>query len=175
MENSKKKVEEEKPSKQAIASRKNGLLGGRPVGSLDTRVLARKEALDIYKDHVSRITEQLAQAQVFNALGNTFLVKREKKAKYDSSGKKVGTKYEYVNVEDPKLILEFLNENDGADSGELNEDYYFMTTKKPDNKAIDSLLDRTHGKPQQTIVTSDSEGNVIPINDIQVELNQIFS
>ena len=39
-----------------------------------------------------------------------------------------------------------------------SEEYYYITTEKPDNKAIDSLLDRTFGKAQQSVdLTSDGD------------------
>src|ERR1043165_6533784 len=44
------------------------------------------------------------------------------------------------------------------------DDYYYITTHTPDNKAIDSLMDRAFGKARQTIgLDGGGEGKPIPI------------
>lgn len=64
--------------------------------------------------------------------------------------KKGQEKVEYVHITDPSEIQDFLNEHDGK-NGVTNDNYYFITEVPPDNKAIDSILDRTFGKAQQSI------------------------
>ena len=44
-----------------------------------------------------------------------------------------------------------------------DQTYYYITTVTPDNRALDSLLDRTFGKATQTIVSEDEDGNKSPL------------
>jgi hypothetical protein len=47
-------------------------------------------------------------------------------------------------------------EDEGGEEGQsITHRYYFVTTKAPDNKAIDSLLDRAFGKSVQRIAGHD--------------------
>ena len=41
--------------------------------------------------------------------------------------------------------------------------YYFITTTPPDNKALDSMLDRALGKAANVMVTEDEEGKTQPL------------
>ncbi|MCX6822232.1 MAG: hypothetical protein NTW30_05660, partial [Candidatus Aenigmarchaeota archaeon] len=73
------------------------------------------------------------------AKGLTFL--------YRITTTKKGIKSKPELVRDTATIEAYL-----ADELDEEEDeYYFMSTKEPDTKAIDSLLDRVHGKPKQSI------------------------
>ena len=38
-----------------------------------------------------------------------------------------------------------------ACNGDDEDDYYFITTERPDNRALDSLFNRTFGKAKETI------------------------
>jgi hypothetical protein len=58
-------------------------------------------------------------------------------------------------------------EDDGGEDGEaITRRYYFLLTKAPDNKAIDSLLDRVFGKSVQRIAGGD--GGPIQIQGIEI-------
>jgi len=48
-----------------------------------------------------------------------------------------------------------------AGETDANSDYYFITTERPDNRALDSLFDRTFGKAQQ-YVDHTSGGEKLP-------------
>lgn len=56
-------------------------------------------------------------------------------------------------------------EDEGGENGEaITHRYYFLTTKAPDNKAIDSLVDRAFGKSVQRIAGHDG-GPLISFDD----------
>lgn len=62
-------------------------------------------------------------------------------------------------------------------SGELEEEkpdneYYFITTERPDNRALDSLLDRAFDKSKQPLVGGDEEDN--PIKHTITGINYIL-
>jgi hypothetical protein len=52
-----------------------------------------------------------------------------------------------VLVTDPEEIRYYLEELHG-EPGAINDSYFFITTKEPDARVIDSLLDRAYGKPK---------------------------
>jgi hypothetical protein len=56
----------------------------------------------------------------------------------------------------------------GADGEAITHRYYFVTTKSPDNKAIDSLLDRAFGKSVQRIAGHDG-GPLFSFDEITKE------
>lgn len=63
----------------------------------------------------------------------------------DDSGKKRKGKPEVVT--DEETIREYL---DGKLDG-LDDEYYFITTERPDARTLDSLLDRAFGKARQSM------------------------
>jgi len=46
------------------------------------------------------------------------------------------------------------------------DDYYFITTERPDNKAIDSMLDRAFGKAPQKLEHTGKDGDPISFVDM---------
>lgn len=114
-------------------SRENGRKGGRPQGSKTQATVEKEATLAAFKEKVRNSADVLYRSQMTLAIGQTYLYKvipPDKKP---------------ILVTDTEEIEAFLRE-------EVTEGtYYFLTTKDPDNKAIDSLLDRTYGKAQQNI------------------------
>lgn len=136
-----------------------GVLGGarpgsgRPPGSLNKKTLEMKEARDEYKQKVFAVADRLFLTQFNTAIGNSYLIKLE--FEEDEEGKRQVSSPKIV--EDPHEIMEYLvHVNNDAqlnteDQVELNEAYYFITTKKPDMKALEDLLNRGFGRPTQEI------------------------
>jgi hypothetical protein len=117
---------------------------GRPEGSLNKNTVEQKIAEEEIRQRVLRSKDQLINAQMNLAEGIQMLYKIVK----DEDGKKVG-KPELVTSQIE--IEEYLaGEYEGGDS-----DYYFITTERPDNKAIDSLFDRVFGKAVQRVGNPD--------------------
>lgn len=148
----------------AKAARENGKLGGRPKGAVSDEKKAQQEAFKELKMSVLRMQKALLNAQAGVAKGLTYLyvIKTE-----EVNGKIVRHKPEIVK--DPKVIEAYLAE-------ELEDDehyYYYMSTEKPDTKAIDSLLDRVHGKARQNIGLDGGEDDKpIAIKTVEEDLRQ---
>lgn len=111
---------------------------GRPKGSKNPETIEKERVLRALREKVMKSADVLYRSQMTLAVGQTYLYKvleGEKKP---------------VLVTDQNEIEMFL-QNQEKDSLLTDGAYYFLTTKDPDNKAIDSLLDRTFGKAQQNI------------------------
>jgi hypothetical protein len=143
---------------------------GHPKGVKTNRVIEREAALRLFRDRVAKHTDSLLNAQLSLAKGTQMLFVIHT----DSKGKR--GKPEMIT--DVETITRFLDENEGNDGtldmhyaeGSKAEDYFFMTTAAPSNQALESLLNRTYGKPQESVdITSGGEklegvitGYVIP-------------
>lgn len=111
---------------------------GRPKGKKNKETLEKEAMLAVYRQKIMRSADVLYQSQMTLARGQTYLYR------IDTRSKKP------VLVTDKDEIEDFLQHKNGdAMFGEGK--YYFLTTKDPDNGAIDSMLDRTFGRPTQVI------------------------
>lgn len=107
---------------------------GRKKGSLGKKKLEEKIFLLELRQRVMRSMGELITSQMNLAIGTQMLFVIEKN--------KDGTRSKPKLITNQKTIEEYL-------AGELDErddEYYFITTERADNRAIDSLLDRTFGK-----------------------------
>lgn len=121
---------------------------GRKPGKLNKKTL---EAMAVKEEYLSRVrnsADRLFNAQISLATGTQMLFV----IKTDSKGRR--RKPELVT--DIDTISRFLDENEGA-SGTLDDDseYYFMTTNAPDSRTISDMLDRSMGKPEQSMKFED--------------------
>ena len=135
---------------------------GRPKGVVSDEKKAQQEAFKELKLSVLRMQKKLLNAQVGVAQGLTFLYVIRT---IEVGKKQVKQKPELVT--DQETIEMYL-------AGELDneeDEYYFMSTKEPDTKAIDSLLDRVHGKARQNIGLDGGEDDKpIAIKTVESEL-----
>jgi len=121
---------------------------GMPKGMKTKKTRERVEAENYFKQRVLDSIEKIVDSQMNLARGCQYLFKIKKiyVEKEDKYVVPKGAKPEIVK--DEKEIASFL-------AGEFDDreecDYYFMTTEKPDNKALDSLVDRVFGKAKQNI------------------------
>lgn len=155
-----------------ITSIDNGKKGGRPKGAKSANTLVKEAVLAEFRQKVLDSADILFNSQLHIARGQTYLYKIEKELQVGPKGGK-----KYVSSK-PKLVTEQweieayltgkVEEGDVEDENDPNATYYFLTAKDPDNKAIDSMLDRTFGKSTQSIVTEDLEGNKLPITGIVI-------
>lgn len=125
--------------------------GGRPKHSKNKVTIEREEALRQFKQRVHDATHHLLNAQMGIAVGSQYLFK-VKTFK--------GQKSDPILVKDPDELEAYLR---GDYEGSTDE-YYFLTTKDPDNRALDSLFNRTYGKPTDNI---DIKSGGEPITGIQ--------
>jgi hypothetical protein len=126
--------------------RKGGVRGGwransgRPRGSKNKLTKEAKSKERTVKERVLKNLDSLINAQLTLAKGQNFL--------YEIKMKNVGDRRKpvHVLVTDQKKIKAFLD-------GELEGEYFYVTSKEPDSKAIDSLLDRAFGRASATQTT----------------------
>lgn len=132
------------------ASRLNGRKGGRPVGSKTASTLEKEAVRAAFNQKVMQSADVLYRSQMALAVGQTYLYK--------------------INLPDKKPILvvdpdeiEYYLRGDHEDTGERT--YYFITTKDPDGRAIDSLLDRALDKAKSTTELTGKDGSPLFDND----------
>lgn len=142
---------------QEITIRKGGHRpgSGRPRGSknkLSKEVKAKDKSI---KERIIRNIDDLINAQLSLAKGLFFLYEIKMR---NVAGKR---KPEHILVKDPKRIKAFLD-------GDLEGEYHYLTAEKPENKAIDSLLDRALGKATtDNVVDSGLSINIVNYDKIE--------
>jgi hypothetical protein len=121
---------------------------GRRLGVRNISTLKKEEVRRAVEKRILAHADRLANAQLKLALGNTFLFRID--TVIDGKGNK--QKQRPVVVDNIEEIIDYLDWLD-CDGEPVNNDttYYFITTKDSDGRAIDSLLDRTFGRPVQGI------------------------
>lgn len=155
------KVKKESPSFEGqLGGARPG--AGRPKGSKNKETLEIDKARRALRERIMRNLEPIITAQLALAKGVSYVYRIEKT--YDKKDKL--TKVEHVLVEDPYEIKEFLDEHEGM-NGVVGEDYYYITTKAPDNRALDSLIDRLFGKARQNVgLDGGEDGKPIHVRSI---------
>lgn len=119
-------------------ARKNG---GRPKGSRNRRTREQALVVEEIADRARKHAHRLYNALMHNAEGLTHMFKIvQRKGKPD----------EHVLVTDFAEIKMVLDENKGM-GGVVEDQYYYITTRDPDNKAIEMLLDRGLGKVKNKV------------------------
>lgn len=110
---------------------------GRPAGTGNKKTLDQKIVMEAFRQRVLKSSNKLINAQMNLANGVSYLMKitTHKNRK------------EVEVIKDPTLIAEYFAETLVSDDNE----YYYITTEKPENKALDSLFDRVLGKAQASI------------------------
>lgn len=129
---------------------------GRPKGGENEETARRRLAERAYKERVVAHIHDLFNSQLALSKGLSYLYRIDETE--DDKGKKIR---KHVLVESPTEINDVLDELDGSSSGTCEDNYYYITTKAPDNRAIDSMMDRVFGKAKQSTVLEDPEGNAI--------------
>lgn len=117
--------------------------GGRPKGSKNKVTIEKEHIREEIHRRVLKGSQKIINSQFNLALGCNFLYRIDT----DEDGKRTKP----VLVKDQFEIEKYL-------SGDYEEDdsYYFITTEKPDMKAIQDLWDRVIGKPP-TVVQGDED------------------
>lgn len=128
---------------------------GRKKGGKNAATLEKEAVYAAYRQRVMQNADLLLDSQLHLAKGLTYLYKIEKKKKVGPRG---GVSYEAqrpVLVTDPEEMRAYIEgtlvEGDAEDENDPGATYYYLTAKDPDNRAIDSMLDRSFGKAISTV------------------------
>lgn len=128
---------------------------GRKKGKPNAKTLERMAVAEAYNQRIMQTADKLFVAQAQLALGSMKVVRIDEEK--DEKGK---IKRVYVPVIDTQEIIDLLNEHDGL-PGEVNGSYYFFQDVPPDNKSLDSMLNRGLGKPKETVEVTHPDAVVI--------------
>ena len=112
---------------------------GKKKGYAAPETLEKIAVLKAYRQRAMKHAEKLLNSQLTLANGVSYLFKISPLSKKP------------ILVVDPLEIAEYLDNCEEGDSVSMNGQYYYITTAKPDAGAIDSVLDRTFGRPAQPI------------------------
>jgi hypothetical protein len=124
---------------------------GKPKGTKHSNTIEKHAVLRETQQRVYRNIDGLLNAQLANALGSVMIFRKD--SVEGSNGKE---KTVHTLITDPDEIKEVLD-GSGGKGGQLEGGFYIVTAVPPDNRAIDSLLDRGLGKATQSIeVTTDN-------------------
>ncbi len=139
---------------------------GAPKGTIQRRSLEKSAVARALRERTMAHADNLFNAQLTKAVGSVMVFRVDEE---ETGGGK--TKRVHTHLTDPDEIKRVLDKNEGG-AGIVGNDYYFVTNIAPDNRAIDSMLDRTFGKAMQPVEVSDqSEHQAIQIaQDIYAEL-----
>ena len=124
-----------KASKKGIKSPRIGKRGK------SKRTLLVEQAHEEYKQEIIKNLSDITKAQLGLAKGQTVMMAR--RWEKDKRTKELHRTGKWYRVSNAIEVRELLN---GKCKG---DEYYFITTEKPDNRAIDSTLDRTIGRPKE--------------------------
>lgn len=118
---------------------------GKPKGTLSSKTLEKQKVQEAFNQRVLAHANDLFNAQFRLAIGSqkVFRVDEEE----DDKGK---VRRVHTLVTDPEEIKTLLDRHDGSD-GTVDDAYYYFQEVLPDNRALDSLLNRTLGKPKDSV------------------------
>lgn len=136
---------------------------GMPPGKVQEKTIEKRVAMEVFRERVRKDLDALYFAQRSLAFGCTFI--------YEivySTTKRKEKKRENILVTDPEIIKQVLDEIGDGSEGTVDEKFYFVTTEKPDNKAIDSLLDRAYGKALQRQSLEDPDGGMLKVGVVML-------
>lgn len=135
---------------------------GRKPGSLSRKTIERKMVEEALHRRILGAVDRIFNAQLALAEGINYLYR------IDEIGTGKDKRREHVLVTDPEEIKQVLDETDGT-GGTTDSGYYHISTKAPDNKALDSMLDRVFGKPTSKTELTGPGGSEIKVQLVQYD------
>lgn len=138
---------------------------GRRIGSKDKATLEKQKVTEAFNQRVMAKADVLFNAQLMLAVGSM------KVFRIDEEGEGKSKKRTHVHVTDADEIKRLLDEHDGA-NGLVDGAYYYFAEVLPDNRAIDSMLNRTLGKPTEHHEHSNADGSPLlqPVADAMTKI-----
>lgn len=139
---------------------------GRPKGSLNKTTLEQRKVLEAFNQRVMAKADALFNAQLTLATGSMKVFRID-----EEEGENGKTKRIHSHVTDADEIKALLDEHDGA-PGVVDGVYYYFTDISPDNKAIDSMLNRAFGRAAETIKHENTDGSPLlqPLAEAMVKV-----
>lgn len=147
------KRDDDKPKRKKVAGRKKG--------TPNKKTIETKIAFEAFRQRVLKAQDELMNSQFSIAKGQSFLLCK----KYDKKHKPIGRPF---IVKDIEKVIDYLN-GDLEDNQQC--EYFYITTERANNQAIDSLFDRTFGKAQNKIGLGLDGGD--DDNDMQLTLTVV--
>jgi len=144
--------------KRPGAGRKQGRLSIKPL-----QKMAVKRELD---QKVMNKADQLFIAQFSKAVGSIHIFR------VDEKGTGKNKKKVHTLVTDADEIKAVLDSTDGT-GGSVGDDFYFVTSVLPDSRAIDSMLDRTFGKANQSLEITETKN--VELDRVLVEIKNMLA
>ena len=140
--------------------------GGRPKGSKNPSTLERDRVAEAMRQRVYKLAGKLMNAQSSLALGIAHLYRIDEIKKGNKT-----TRSKPILITSQSEIENYLENSDEGQPwvDEDSKAYYFITTVKPDNQAINSLLDRSFGKAKESVELS---GTVMTLPQLVSKLNE---
>jgi hypothetical protein len=118
---------------------------GKPKGKKHKATLEKQAIAEAFNQRVMSHADALFNAQLVLATGSRKVFRIDEEEGEGGKKKRVHTL-----VTDADEVKALLDEHEGA-AGEVDGNYYYFTEVAPDNRAIDSLLNRAFGKPKETL------------------------
>lgn len=112
---------------------------GRKKGQLNKGTLDKMKVKKNLDQRFMRATDKIANAQIALASGLSFLYKVHTNEK--------GIRGRPELITEQSVIENYL----AGDLKDEQQDFYYITTKEPNNSAIDSIMNRVHGKPTESL------------------------
>lgn len=141
--------------KKIEANRRNALKAGRKKGKKNAVTLEREAVQKAIQEQIMQQAEVLVRSAMIPAKGMNFIYRIDEIK--NKQGKVVGTKHRIVkNQEEIAMALDKMAEGGYDPDGE----FYYVTTREPNHKAIQMLLDRALGKSKESIELSNPDGNL---------------
>lgn len=154
------------------ASRENGKKGGRPVGRKNDKTLLLEAEHEAFQQLVLQNLRPLFDAQLSIAKGVSHIYRVTLGPRGGRSDPELVTDPDEIH-EAIQLIAAGSGEAEATEEidGETTHyRYYHITTKAPESRAIDSLIDRAFGKSVQRIAGGD--GGPIQIQGVEVSVRR---
>lgn len=150
--NGKTEILKKKSVVKAVKGKNGGARpgAGRKKGSLNKATKEKKEVENAFTQRVLTVANKLFESQLTIAQGASFLYRIDKDEK--------GNNKKPVLVTNEWEIEQYLNGENFDPST-----YYYITTERPDNKAIDSMLDRVFGKATQKTEITGADGEPLKV------------
>lgn len=140
---------------------------GKKKGSKHKKTLEREAAAKAYDQLVLAQLKPLFRKQLWLAMGQTYVFRKEK------HGTGASMRIEHVLLEHPHEVADALDVIANGDENFPSENgYVYITTKSPENNAINSMLDRGLGKVTQKLEHGGKDGGPIQIAGVDITIRR---